>query len=124
MSAEETLRAIRELIGAPELPPVVLVSEPDELLEQAKSLPAEFKIKLLEAMGFTPMGDDHDDDCDRRKYGPGIRCNCVPPATWWNQPKDVDEFRRETWEHRLEKARQWSREGTHGREKEEEEVTE
>jgi hypothetical protein len=117
MDAEAKLRAVRELIGAPA--PVVQPTNMDELLEQAKNLPADFKIKLITAMGFSPTGSDHQDDCIRYTHGTGFRCGCVPPATWWNSPKDVQEFRKETWDDQLAKAKQWSREGTHGREKEE-----
>lgn len=75
----------------------------DELLEQARSLPADFKIKLLEAMGFSPVGSDHTADCPH-VVDSGLLCNCVPPATMWSQPRDVLEERGETWEQRRERA--------------------
>jgi hypothetical protein len=101
MDAEQTLKAVRELVGAPA--PVVQPTNMDELLEQAKSLPADFKIKLLEAMGFSPVGSDHTDDCPHN-FDSGLICQCVPPATMWSQPSDVDEARGETWEQRRECA--------------------
>lgn len=95
-------------------------STPDtDDLSWAKELPAEKKVALLKAMGFSPMGADHQDDCIRYTHGSGFRCGCVPPSTSWSQPGDVDVFRRETWEDRKALAEKWSREGSHGREKEE-----
>ncbi|MER5754375.1 hypothetical protein [Streptomyces sp. NPDC002088] len=91
----------------------------DGLKALAAELLPEQKVALLEAMGFKPVGGDHDDDCVRRTHGSGFRCICVPPATMWSQPRDVEAYRKETWEDRRALAQQWSREGTHGREKDE-----
>lgn len=85
----------------------------------AKSLTGEQKVHLVRAMGFSPIGSDHDGDCIRYTHGPGFICICVPPATTWSQPRDVDEYRKETWDDRKALAEKWSREGSHGREKEE-----
>lgn len=93
----------------------------DELKTIASSLTGEQKVALVKAMGFSPRGSDHQDDCIRYTHGAGFRCNCVPPATEWSQPHDVAAFRKETWKDRLALAHQWSREGSHGREKEEDE---
>lgn len=90
----------------------------DDLKTIVASLTGEQKVALVKAMGFRPMGDDHDHDCVRRTHGSGFRCNCVPPATTWGQPRDVDVFRKETWDERLALVRKWSREGSHGRERE------
>jgi hypothetical protein len=107
MDAEETLSRVRELVGAPA--PVV-PSNWDELLAQAKVLPAAIKIKLVEAMGFVPVGLDHQPDCPTM-LGRGNRHNCVPPATQWSAPRDVLEERGETWEQRRRRAhgegREW-----------------
>lgn len=84
----------------------------------ADSLTGEQKVQLVQAMGFRPTGSDHQDDCPRYTHGTGFRCCCVPPATSWSQPSDVNVYRKETWDDRLARARQWSREGSHGREKE------
>jgi hypothetical protein len=89
----------------------------EQLKALVKSLTGEQKVELVSAMGFQPVGDDHDADCVA-PHARGIRCGCVPPATSWGQPRDVDEFRKETWEDRVALANQWSREGSHGREKE------
>lgn len=82
-----------------------LPTSTDQLLEQAKSLPAEFKIKLVEAMGFKPVGSAHAADCPAM-LDSGNRHNCVPPATMWSAPRDVQEERGETWEQRLQRARE------------------
>ena len=89
----------------------------DDLKTLATSLTGEQKVQLLRAMGFSPMGSRHQDDCTRYTHGPGFICICVPPATVWTQPHDVDVFRKETWEDRKALADKWSREGSHGREK-------
>lgn len=83
----------------------------------ADSLTGEQKVQLVRAMGFRPTGNAHQDDCPRWTHGAGFRCGCVPPATLWSQPRDVDVYRKETWNDRLALAEQWSREGSHGREK-------
>ena len=89
----------------------------DELKSLASSLTGEQKVQLMEAMGFRPLGADHQDDCIRYTHGAGFVCGCVPPATVWGQPRDVDVFRKETWEDRRALTHKWSREGSHGREK-------
>lgn len=63
------------------------------------TMTAEEKVAALDAMGFTPLGSDHQPDCPYA-LDPGLRCNCVPPATVWAQPHDVDVLRGETWEQR------------------------
>ena len=89
----------------------------DKLKTLATSLTGEQKVELLKVMGFSPTGADHQDDCLHYTHGPGLICICVPPATLWGQPSDVDVFRKETWEDRKALAQQWAREGSHGREK-------
>lgn len=74
-----------------------------DLLEQAKTLPAAQKVELITAMGFSPMGSDHTRDCPY-VWDSGLRCNCVPEATVWTQPCDVDALRGETYEERRELA--------------------
>lgn len=117
MDIEDRIARLERLAGVQEEKAPVVVNSVDELLAQAKDLDPETKVKLVEAMGFVPMGSSHDDDCDSR-FGGGIRCNCVPPATTWHGPTDVDVHRKETWDDRLALAHKWSREGSHGREKE------
>lgn len=119
-SVDQRLARIEQHLGIVATPPPPVIADVDELLAQAKALPAEIKVKLLDAMGFRPVGDDHQPDCPRL-WGSGLRCNCVPPAAMWSQPDDVDVFRGETWEQQRAKAQQWSREGSHGREKDEDE---
>lgn len=69
-----------------------------------KSMPAADKVAILLAMGFSPQHDAHTLDCPAAMDG-GNRCNCVPDATVWVQPADVDEFRHETWAERLAYAK-------------------
>lgn len=92
----------------------------DKLTAVAATLTGEQKVQLVKAMGFSPTGADHQDDCVRYTHGPGFICICVPPATMWSQPDDVDRARKETWEDRKALAEKWSREGSHGRQKDEE----
>lgn len=113
MDLESRVARLEKLAGVTE-PKPQLPSNMDDLLAQARNLPPDVKINLIQAMGFTAMGDDHDDDCVGRP-GSGFVCNCVPPATWWNAPNDVDVYRKETWDDRVELANEWERKGTHGR---------
>lgn len=69
-----------------------------------KAMPAETKVETIKAMGFIPMGDPHTRDCPTN-YGTGFICTCVPDATVWAQPADVDAFRGETWEQRLAQSK-------------------
>lgn len=69
-----------------------------------KSMPAADKVAILLAMGFSPQHYAHTPDCPAAMDG-GNRCNCVPDATVWVQPADVDKFRHETWHERLAKSR-------------------
>lgn len=55
--------------------------------------PAE-KVRMIEAMGFTPMGSSHQPDCPYA-LDAGLVCICVPPATVWNAPDDVLKHRGE-----------------------------
>lgn len=73
------------------------------LVALAKDMPADRKVELIKAMGFQPIGSDHTADCPYA-VDPGLICQCVPPATQWAQPRDVDELRGETWEQRREQA--------------------
>lgn len=74
-----------------------------------KNMDAAEKVRIIQAMGFTPTGDDHDSGC-AKLVNRGYICNCVPPATWWMQPSDVDVLRHETYEERRAKADRRSRE--------------
>jgi hypothetical protein len=69
------------------------------------SLPAARKVAILTAMGFTPTGSSHQPDCPYT-IDAGNKCNCVPPATMWAQPRDVDAHRGETYEERRDAPRQ------------------
>lgn len=110
------LEHLEELAGVTEKKPepTPAIAGMDDLLAQAKTLPPEVKLQLIKAMGFIATGDDHDGECIGRP-GSGYVCNCVPPATWWHAPNDVDVYRKETWEDRLALANEWTRKGTHGR---------
>jgi hypothetical protein len=115
MDLEERVAHLERLAGVnKEKVTAIVVEGIDDLLAQAKDLPPDVKVRLVEAMGFTPMGDDHDYDCIGGP-GSGFRCNCVPPATVWNGPSDVDVFRKETWEDRLALSHKWTAEKSHGR---------
>lgn len=74
------------------------------LPDDPRDWPAETKVALIEAMGFTPMRDTHTSDCPAGMSW-GYVCNCVPDATMWAQPADVDAFRHETWDERLAAAK-------------------
>lgn len=106
-----------------DLASVVVKLDESNVLEVVRGLSAEMKIKVIIAMGFSPVGGDHDATCsamgdfDDEDEPSGLRCNCVPPATSWSQPGDVDEHRHETWNERRALAFQWEREGSHGRSK-------
>lgn len=69
------------------------------LIEQARALPPEQKIELFEALGMRRVGDNHDPDCTGRNTS--APHNCVPPASTWGHPKDVEAYLREAWEDRL-----------------------
>lgn len=106
MDAQQKIAIIQALVGQPEQEPKQEPARPtnwDELMAQAKSLPAQFKVDMITAMGFTPIGSDHTDSCPYA-IDSGLVCNCVPPSTMWAQPNDVDELRGETWEQRRERA--------------------
>jgi hypothetical protein len=64
---------------------------------------AERKVELITAMDFTPIRDDHHPDCPHSD-GAGYRCRCVPAATVWSQPPEVDFLRHETREERFVSA--------------------
>jgi hypothetical protein len=119
MFLTEAAEYIKELQAREEALRSFTADSVESLKALADGMTGEQKVALVEAMGFTPMGSDHQDDCIRYTHGRGFRCNCVPPATVWNQPHDVNVYRKQTWEDRKALAHQWSREGTHGREKEE-----
>lgn len=109
MDAEEKLNAIRALVlgldqaDPPEPPTPPEDTYGEELCAWAKDLPPGLKIEIIKAMGFTAMASDHGWDCPHQ-MGAGLVCQCVPPATVWNQPADVNTFRGETWKLRLERA--------------------
>lgn len=100
---------LRLLVQAATTPPSGAVAEIS--LGFGTSTPAELKVALVRAMGFTPMRDPHDyscpqamaDDGEEEEEETGYLCQCVPPATRWSQPQDVDELRGETWEQRAAK---------------------
>lgn len=66
--------------------------------------PAE-KVRLIEALGFTRSGSDHQPDCPYA-LDAGLRCICVPPAPVWHAPQDVLAHLGETWEDRRKRADQ------------------
>jgi hypothetical protein len=76
----------------------------EALIAAIAALSPEEKIALFKGLGMSRVGDNHQPDC-----GPpaetGIRCNCVPPASSWSHPEDVEVFLKETWEDRLERAK-------------------
>lgn len=79
------------------------MSEPNYLFEAVKALPPEAKVELFKYLGMSRVGDSHDADCSAPHMG-GIACQCVPPASTWQHPKDVEVFLGETWEERLKRA--------------------
>lgn len=90
------------------------VSETNYLFEAVKNLPPEAKVELFRYLGMSLVWDPHDLDC-AAPHIRGIQCNCVPPASMWRHPKDVEVFLGETWEERLAKAEdrqeEWKRRG-------------
>lgn len=113
-SVEDRLDRLEQLAGISRTPEAPAVVDNAVLFAQARNLPPALKVQLVEAMGFTPKGSAHDNDCPA-PHMRGIRCNCVPPATVWSAPNDVDVHRKETWEDRLALARRWTSEQSHGR---------
>lgn len=93
MDTRETLEEIRRLVGVNA--PVVTVSSPADMLTVAGMLAPEFKVQLMEAMGFTPQRQPHQLSC-MSIQGSGYICTCVQPPTVWIQPHDVDVLRHET----------------------------
>ena len=71
---------------------------------QLREFPPEEKRRIIEAMGFTPLGSDHTYDCPR-VFDSGNRCNCAGDPTMWVGPKDVQEMMGDTWEQRVAKRR-------------------
>lgn len=63
--------------------------------------PPEEKVRLIEAMGFTPTYDEHTGDCPAQMDPRGVICICVPSTTFWTPPTDVVEHRHETWAERV-----------------------
>jgi hypothetical protein len=72
-------------------------------MRHPRRLPATRKVELLREMGFSPVAADHDGDCPA-PHVPQTPCQCVPPATVWAQPGDVDELLGQTLQQRLAKA--------------------
>lgn len=72
-----------------------------------QGLPPEEKVRIIEAMGFTPFRDSHQPECPK-VWDRGLICNCVPPTTVWGPPTDVQVLRKETWEDRLQQVRRWN----------------
>lgn len=104
MEPAQAIAVIKAILGLTPDQPVAPATVPpaanwDSILAHAYDLPAEFKVELITAMGFQPTGSDHQWDCGYQ-FDPGIRCNCIPPATVWSQPCDVDVLRGETMEQR------------------------
>lgn len=116
---QEAADYVKELEAREEALRSLTAEAVDEMETFVKTLTGEQKVRLIRAMGFSPLGSAHDDSCIRYTHGPGFICICVPPATVWSQPDDVDKARKETWDDRRALADKWSREGSHGREKEE-----
>lgn len=96
-AAIAAIKAILGITSSPVPPPVI--DDWGDLLHRAQDFNAVQKIEIVKAMGFRPGGSDHQWDCGYQ-FDPGIRCNCVPPATTWSQPADVDVYLGETWEER------------------------
>jgi hypothetical protein len=72
-----------------------------------KNWPPEGKVALITAMGFSPIREDRHPDCPHSGSA-GYPCSCVPDATVWSQPPDVDFLRHETWEERFARAQKRS----------------
>lgn len=67
----------------------------EELFQVVKALPAEEKVELFKSLGMSCVGENHQPDC-LQFYG-GY-CNCIPPASMWTHPKDVEVFLKETYD--------------------------
>lgn len=63
------------------------------------------KVRIIEAMGFSPSSSDHSPGCpawtDEDGENNGYLCQCAGEPTAWNAPRDVQEARGETWERRV-----------------------
>lgn len=70
-----------------------------------RALPPEEKRRIVEAMGFSPMGANHTYDCPVTLGGSGFRCNCTGEPTLWAGPRDVQEMMGDTWEQRVARRR-------------------
>lgn len=103
MEPAQALAAIRAILGITPAPSPAAdhfdLGDWMTLIDRARNFTAEQKVRLVKAMGFQPIGSDHQWDC-AHQFDPGIRCNCYPPATVWAQPHDVDVLRKETLEDR------------------------
>lgn len=93
MDSSEAITKIRELLKV--AAPTVTVSNPSDLLAYAKELSSEFKVQLVEAMGFSPQRQPHQLHC-MSIQGSGLICDCLMPPTVFIPPDDVLVYRHET----------------------------
>lgn len=107
MSTETTLNQITSVMqeAAERLHQLFIAHSPNDMDAVVwRDLPAERKVEIIKAMGFSPVGEPHTWDCPGNYSG--NRCNCVPGPTLWSQPNDVLQYRHETWEERRQAARE------------------
>lgn len=97
MDSKETVAAIRKILATSA--PTVTVSNPKDLLAYAGELTPEFKVQLIDAMGFQSHRPKHSIDCASIQ-GSGLICTCSWPQTRWLAPADVVAFMHETPEER------------------------
>ena len=74
-----------------------------------KNIPPADKLAVVEAMGFTPVWEEHQPDCPHAALFDdddpddvlGLICVCVPPGTSFHPPRDVRVELGETREQLL-----------------------
>jgi len=69
------------------------------------SLPAEQKVEIIKAMGFSRQSEPHQPDCPRGMFGSGYICQCVPPSDRFCMADDVAEHLGQTWGQRRDRRR-------------------
>lgn len=72
----------------------------DTDLETLRTMTPVGKLAIIEAMGFTRVGSDHQPDCPHA-INAGYLCNCVAPADTFSMPIDVLAFLKQDYESRM-----------------------
>jgi len=63
-----------------------------------ETLPPAEKVRIVEAMGFTRCGSDHQPDCPASLAPGEYRCQCVRPPDEYGLPPDVATHLGQDWE--------------------------